>query len=77
MERLHCPWQTSGGIGEADKHMHSYGGCEISCPREWSVNDLWCCGSIEEEVIHVREILLADYILFPKLALMSLAHFIY
>lgn len=40
------------------------------------MNDLWCCGSIEEEVIHVREILLADYIL-PKLALMGLAHFIY
>lgn len=35
-----------------------------------------CCGSTEEEVIYVREILLADYIL-PKLALMRLAHFTY
>lgn len=32
-----------------------------------------CCGSTEEEVIHVKEILLADYVL-PKLALMRLAH---
>lgn len=35
-----------------------------------------CCGSIEEEVIYVREILFVDYIFF-KLVLMRLVYFIY
>lgn len=39
-------------------------------------NGTLCCASTEEEVIHVKEILLADYVL-PKLALMRLAHSTY
>lgn len=59
------------------RHAHAQlRGCEISCLREWSMNDPWCCGRVGEEGIHVREVLLADYIL-PKLVLMRLAHFIY